>query len=304
MNPSLLDAFRLTVQEQGLGLYAVRIHRPGHDDVTHFWRSDDKVHLFSGSKTFTALGVLLARDEGRFGLDDRLVDLFPAYADRATPGTDQITVRHLLHMQSGRGEFWFGTPDDHRELSADWLDLFFRGPGQTTPGTSFVYSNACTYVLSRLVAEASGQTLRDFLVPRLFTPLDIVNPQWHTCPAGHSLGAIGLYLKNSDYAKLGRLLLQDGAWDGREVVKASSVVELRTDVVKSGGWGEPESDQGYGFQVWKGTHPGAYRADGLYGQFSIVFPEEDAVVTVTAHEERRANDILRYVYRDIVPRLG
>jgi len=300
----LFDTFRLTVHEQRLGLYGLTVHRAGHPDLSHFWRSDDPVCLYSGSKTFTALGVLLARDEGRFGLDDPVLDHFPVYRDRAAPGGEAITVRHLLHMQSGKGEFWFGTTDEVRERTADWLDLFFRQPQKTAPGTAFVYSNACTYVLSRLVEQTSGQTLRDYLVPRLFTPLDIANPQWHTDPQGHSLGATALFLRNEEFARLGRLLLQKGEWEGRELVRASSVADLSADVVPSGGWGEPESDGGYGYQVWRCTHPGAYRADGMYGQFSIVFPRENAVVTVTSHEERRANDILRYVYRDLVPRLA
>jgi len=303
MKTSLLDAFRLTIQEQNLGVYGIRVHRRGQDDLVHFWRSNDKVCLYSGSKTFTALAVGLAQDEGRLGLDDPVLGFFPEYRSVASPGSEAITLRHLLHMQSGKGEFWFaGGPD--RQKSGDWAELFFRDPQKDVPGTKFVYSNACTYMLSRVVGKVSGQTLRDYLVPRLFDPLDMFNPQWHSCPGGHSLGATELFLTNEEFSRLGRLMLDGGVWNGKPLVGAGYLKELCTDMVPSGGWGEAESDAGYGYQVWRCTHPGAYRADGMYGQFSIVFPAEEAVVTVTSHEERRANDILRYVYRDIVPRLG
>lgn len=303
MVASVLDDFVAAVGREGLNLYGVRVSRPGAADAVHFWRSDDPVCVYSGAKTFAALGVLRARDEGLLGLDDLVLDHLPAHRSSAAPGAETLTLRHLLHMQSGKGHFWFAGPDARRR-APEWLDLFFADPQKHPPGTKYFYSNACTYVLSRVVESRAGLTLRDYLVPRVFGPLGIDNPQWHTCPGGHTLGATQLHLTNEEYSRLGLLLLQNGVWDGRIVVEASSLVEMTSELVVSGGWGEPESDQGYGLHLWRCTHPGVYRADGKYGQFCVVFPREGAVVTITAHEERRPNDILRLVYRHLVPRLA
>lgn len=143
--------------------------------------------------------------------------------------------------------------------------------------------------------------LRDYLLERLFGPLNIFNPQWQTCYQGHTVAATGLFLRTEELARLGRLLLQKGEWEGKRIVSASYIDAMATDIISSSQFdnGDPESRQGYGYQVWRCTKPGVYRADGMYGQFSIVMPDKKAVVTVTSHNELRANDIIRAIFDDI-----
>lgn len=294
---ALLTGFRLRAAERRLGVYGVHLHREGHDPVEHRFRSDDPVHLYSGSKTFTALAVGMARSEGLLGLDDAVVDHFPrrGHAD----GAEAMTVRHLLQMTSGNPVTWSGQVEE-----PDLLGAFLAAPLVAEPGSRFAYSNACSYVLGRVVHAVSGQDLRDFLLPRLFAPLGIRNPQWMRCPAGYSLGGVGLHLRTSEFARLGQLLLQDGRWDDRRLVPAEFVERMRTDVVDCSTFSEdPESSAGYGYQVWRCTVADAWRADGKYGQFSIVLPRHRAVVTVTAHHEGAANDILRAVWDEVLPLL-
>ena len=311
MDHSLFDTFRLTNVERGLGVYGVHVHVEGKGELEHRFRADDRVHLWSASKTFTSVGVGIAIDEGRFALDDAVLGFFPQFADAAAPGSEAITVRHLLQMSCGKEYDMFSVGDSAvfgggsgRPESADWAQLFFAGEVTTNPGTHFFYANAATYMLGRVVEAASGQVLREYLLPRLFGPLGVYNPWWNTCPDGHSLGAFGLQLRTSEFAKLGRLLLQDGCWDDRELVSAGYVYAMHTDVVVPAiPGGDKESSVGYGYQVWLNTTPGTYRADGMYGQYSIVLPEQRAVVTVTAHNERNGCDIIRAVFADLVPRL-
>jgi CubicO group peptidase (beta-lactamase class C family) len=206
-------------------------------------------------------------------------------------------------MASGKNEFLVAGPPE-RMRGAEWAELFFSDAMKVPAGSQFFYSNACTYMLGRVVEKVSGQTLRDFLVPRLFDPLGIDNPQWHSCPRGHSVAATDLFLTNAEYSRLGRLLLDGGTYEGQRVVSQAWVKEMQTEVIDNSSWEEPESKLGYGYQVWRCTPPGAFRADGMYGQFSVVFPDKQAVVTVTAHEEKKQNDLLRLVYRDVLPQLG
>ena len=303
MKPSILHSFRLTARERQLGVYAVRVHQKGQGEVSAFFRSDDKVCLYSGSKTFTSLAIGICRDQSRLHLKDSVLSFFPEFKAVASPGSEKITLLDLLHMASGKKEFWFAGPPE-RMKGADWAELFFADPMKGTPGAEFFYSNACTYLLSRVVEKVTGKKLRDFLVPVLFDPLGIDNPQWHTCPRGHTVGATELFLTNAEYSRLGLLLLGGGVYQEKRVVSEAWVHELATDTISNSMWEDSESNAGYGYQVWRCSYSGAYRADGLYGQFCVVFPDLEAVVTVTAHEEKRPNDILRAIYQDIVPYLG
>ncbi len=295
----LLTGFRLRNAERNLGVYGIQVHREGHEPVEHRFRNDDVVHLYSGSKTFTAVAVGMAENEGLLSLEDPVVGFFPEleHAD----GVEQMTVRHLLQMSSGNTFTWWG-PGQAEE--PDLLAGFLRSELVAEPGTRFEYSNGCSYVLSRIVHAVSGHDLRDYLLPRLFAPLGIRNPQWMRCPLGYSQGGVGLRLRTGEFARLGRLLLQDGRWEAASLVPAGFVERMRDDVVDSSAFSpDPESSAGYGYHVWRCTVDDAWRADGKYGQFSVVLPRRRAVVTITAHHEGTANDILRAVWEELLPLL-
>ena len=296
----LLSDYVRADAERSLGSYGIHVHREGRAPVEHRFRADDRVNVYSCSKTFTALAVGVARAEGLLDLDDPVADHVP-HVGPLGAGVEGVTLRHLLHMTSGSPITWFELPAD---APRDVAGAFLRTDLVSAPGERFEYSNGSTYLLGRAVAAASGQDLRDYLVPRLFDPLGIVNPQWLRCPLGHSEAAKGLHLTTSELARLGRLLLQDGVWEGVELVPADWVEAMRTDVVDTAASADdPESAVGYGYQVWRCTREGAWRADGKYGQFSVVLPDLRAVVTVTAHNEVVANDILRAVWDTVLPRL-
>ena len=301
---SLFDQFRLTCLERNLGVYGVHLYQQGQGEVEHRFRADDRVHLWSASKTFTSLAVGMCQGEGRLTLADKVLDFFPEWASVAAPGSEAIRLVDLLHMCGGKDFAMFEETDEHKIDATDWAELFFRSRVVTPPGSHFFYANACTYMLGRIVEKVSGETLRDYLMPRLFDPLDILNPWWNTCPRGHSLGATGLQLTTSELARMGRLMLQGGVWDDAQLAPADYVQAMHTDVVPPHRhFDDDETDAGYGYQVWLNTTPGTWRADGMYGQFSIVLPEQGAVVTTTSHNEKGANDIIRAVFADIVPKL-
>ena len=301
---SLFDQFRLTCLERNLGVYGVHVYQDGRGEVELRFRADDRVHLWSASKTFTSLAIGMCEDEGRLDLADYVLDYFPEWMGVAAPGSKVIRMVDLLHMCSGKDFAMFEETDAHVINDTDWAELFFRSRVVTAPGTRFFYANACTYMLGRVVEKVSGQILRDYLMPRLFEPLDILNPWWNTCPRGHSLGAAGLQLTTSELARMGRLMLQGGYWEGYQLVPADYIDAMHTDFVPTyRHFDDDESDVGYGYQVWLNTTPGTWRADGMYGQFCIVLPGQRAVVTTTSHNERGANDIIRAVFADIVPKL-
>ncbi|GAA2758899.1 serine hydrolase [Actinopolymorpha rutila] len=271
------------------------------------WAADIRRDVFSVSKTFTSVAVGIASDEGLLEVDDPVLRHLPGLASAAGDGVEAVTIRHLLTMTSGQGWRWPSEDADHPgDPAADFLSAV----PVATPGTLFQYRGGSTYVLSRIIHACSGLDLRDYLVPRLFTPLGIANPQWHRCPLGYSLGAVGLFLRTAEIARLGQTLLNGGRYQGRQVVSAEYVASLSTDTVSTdghlatGGARPHPQNATYGRHVWLCDRDGAWRMDGIYGQFCVVFPRHAACVTVTSHYQGETTDILDAIWSEIVPRLG
>lgn len=300
-DPVLLLPLRQRIVERDLGVRAIHLHRPGHPELSHRFVDDTAENVYSISKTVTALAVGIAQDEGLLGLEDHLVDHLPAPDRGYGKGIEQVRLRHLLTMTSGSPITVFRDEQrDHEDVTG----LFLGADLVSSPGEHFEYSNGSTFLLARVIAERAGQNLRDWLLPRLFEPLGIVNPQWHTTRDGHTWGATGLHLRSGQMARIGQLLLQRGTYEGRRLVPADWIDALHAE----GAWVptgdlEPESEQ-YGYGIWRCTVAGAWRADGAYGQFLIVLPQQQAMVALTSHLEGRPGaEILRAVWEELLPLL-
>jgi CubicO group peptidase (beta-lactamase class C family) len=152
-----------------------------------------------------------------------------------------------------------------------------------------------TYMCSAIVQKVTGQTVLDYLTPRLFQPLGIDKPKWDASPEGISCGGWGLYLRTEDVAKFGQLYLQKGKWQGKQLVPEKWVAEATKYQVPnkdapSGRGNKPDWQQGYGYQFWQCQH-GAYRGDGANGQLCIVMPDQDAVLAITADTGNMQNEV-------------
>jgi CubicO group peptidase (beta-lactamase class C family) len=217
-----------------------------------------------------------------------------------------ITIRQLLTMSSGITYRWDDPDGDH---PGDVARDIVTTPLGAVPGTTFAYRGANTYLLSRIIHARSGQDLRDFLLSRLFSPLGIRHPQWLRCPLGYSLGAVGLLLRTEEVARLGRTLLDDGRYGGRQIipigyVRAMTSDNIATDGHRATGAIGPHPDNArYGRHVWMCDRDDAWRMDGIYGQFSIMLPRHRACITVTSHYQGPTTDILDAVWDNIVARL-
>lgn len=280
---------------------------------------DEPHTMFSVSKTFTSMAVGMVINEGKLSLDAPVAPFFP---DKVVPGNPcSATVKDLLMMAGGhetdptllvmqfdRNARTSSIPD-----SVDIARTFFAHPFVHAPGTHFCYNSLGTYLLSSIVTKVTGESVLDYLTPRLFEPLGIDKPQWDADAEGVSLGGWGLNLRTEDMAKAGLLLLQKGKWNGRQLLPAEWVEEMGKPHVECApaniriedaeavcGIPASENDwrQGYGYQTWCNTHEG-FRADGAGGQFILVLPEKNAVVAVTAwlsDAQREMDLIWDYLY--------
>ena len=153
---------------------------------------------------------------------------------------------------------------------------------ETAEKPHVLYSLSKSFTMcSAIVQKVTGQTVLDYLRPRLFEPLGIEGAAWSTSPQGISAGGWGLFLKTEDIAKFGQLYLQRGQWNGKQILPAAWVEQATARQVSNGSDPARDWDQGYGFQFWRCRH-GVYRGDGAFGQFCLVMPEQDAVVAITA----------------------
>jgi CubicO group peptidase (beta-lactamase class C family) len=220
-----------------------------------------------------------------------------------------MEVRHLLTMSSGHD-----VEPNRRDMpaDADWIKEWLAAPVLHEPGTFFVYNTLGTYMLSAIVQKVTGEKLIDYLYPRLFRPLGIVGARWEESNAGINNGGWGLYLKTEDLAKMGQLFLQQGEWNGKQIISKEWVAQATTSHIASLPAGaRPEaikikpkdSDwlQGYGYQMWRCRH-NAVRADGAYGQYIIIMPEQNAVVAMTANVGDMQEEI-NLVWKYILPAL-
>jgi CubicO group peptidase (beta-lactamase class C family) len=296
----LLDDFIAANRERDLGVYGIHLYREGSPPQERRMRSDDRVNLYSVSKTFTSVALGLAEAEGRLTLDDRLLDHFPELRATAADGVEEITLRQLLTMTSGTSHQWFA---DERVDAADLLHEIVAAPMAAPPATHFSYTDSGPYAIGRVIARATGADLRSYLLPRLFAPLDLHNPAWHTCPRGFPFAGSDLFLRTHELARFAQLLLQDGQWDGRQIVPATYVQRMSTERVDTSSITEgARFTYGYGLGVWI-DQSGIYRMDGRYGQYALICPQQRAAVTVTAHSEREV-ELLDAIHELVVERVA
>ncbi len=300
----IIDNYRLLAIEKNLNSYGIVV-RVDDEDTEHRFRSDDRECLYSASKTFTSVAIGIAQDEGLLKVTDKLLDHFPEFADKASAGTEETTLRDLLHMMGGK-EF----PDHPRQselaMQCDWLEYYVNAPLKDKPGTKFFYTNFCTYALSRVIAKVSGVDLKEYLRPRLFEPMGLYGINWEECPKGYSIGATGLYLKTSELHRMGVMLLHKGEYNGKRIVSADYVNAMHTDIVQTFvPWAMTEPHVAhYGYQVWRCDYKGAddiwaFRADGMYGQYSIVIPDKQIVITITGHNELNSYEVIRAAFASV-----
>ncbi len=286
MSSEAIARFLDAVEAQDVEMHTFMLLRHGQVAAEGAWaphRLDAPHMLFSLSKSVAATGVGIAVDEGLLSVDDQVISFFPEYiTETIAANMADLRIRHLLAMSTGHD---VDTAIAQRlEPSGDWVRAFFDTPIVHPPGTFFLYNNGASYMLSAIVQRVTGETLIDYLRPRLLEPLGIDYARWETCPKGNSIGASGLHMTTDAIARFGQLFLQRGMWNGRRILSEAWVEAASSCQTANNPKGEPRTDwnSGYGYQMWQCRQDGAYRGDGACGQFCIVIPGQDAVIAITA----------------------
>ena len=238
-------------------------------------------HSMCKSITGMAIGMLI--EEGKLKLNENIYDIFSDHMNAFSKiFRPVITVENLLTMTSGI------TFNESGIVSGnDWLGSFLNASVNGKPGTEFQYNSLNTYVLSAIVTKRTGETLTEYLTPRLFGPLGITKYYWETCPKGITKGGWGLFLCAEDMAKLGQLYLQRGKWNGQQLVseywiEISTARHLKTQ----------NDTYGYGYQLWMEQRPGSFEYNGMLGQNVIIYPDMDMVLVTNAGNKEMFQDCI------------
>jgi len=256
--------------------------------------------LYSLSKSFTSTAAAFAQAEGLLDLDDTIVSHFAEFAaDITDPRSRSMRVRHVASMASGHTRDMLGEAvmRDPEEPVRGFLLI----PPDRDPGTVFAYNQPCTYALASIIQRQAGMPLTGYLRPRLFDPLGIGPVGWHTFPPGREQGFSGLHARTEDIAKLGLLYLQQGWWEGTQLIPAKWVAEATSERISNPGEANPDWRQGYGYQFWMSRH--GYRGDGAFGQFCVILPEQDTVIVTTAYTTDM-QAVLDAMWAHLLPGIG
>ena len=286
-------------------LHGFVIVRHGKTIAEGSWKPFDTLNethmLYSHSKSFTSSAIGFLADEGKIDLDERIVDIFSNEAPATvSENLAQLRVRDLLTMNVGKR-------DHLARGGGDWVREFLGRDFFRKPGTGFKYDSDATYMLAAIVEKKSGEKMMDYLKRKMFDRIGITKAWTTYSPQGIPCGGWGMNMTTRELARFGQLYLQRGQWNG-EAVLSPFWVDLATARHTWSGWqnvgvkslGEGSDwEQGYGFQFWRCTC-GAYRADGAAGQFTVVMPEQDMVVSVNAGLDNMGRE-LAYIWKHLLP---
>ena len=250
-----ISAFLQVAETNRHEFHSLMVVRHGKVVAEGWWNpygADLKHTMYSVSKSFTSTAVGFAVSEKKLKVDDKVISFFPEYRSTNAYVAD-LTVKDLLTMSVGQ------EPDPTGKVGGTlvWEKTFFETPILHKPGTTFLYNSAASYMLSAIVTKVTGQTVADYLKPRLFDPLGITGFDWETNPEGKNSGGWGLRIKTEDMAKFGQLLLQKGMWKGKQVLPKEWVEEATTAKIQQSPNATEEQKakndwiQGYGYQFWR-----------------------------------------------------
>jgi CubicO group peptidase (beta-lactamase class C family) len=303
-----LLAFLDAVRESRHEFHSLMVARHGHVIAEGWWAPYGPEYnhtMYSMSKSFTSTAVGFAVTEGRLKVTDRVISFFPNdLPEQPSEHLKNLRVKDLLTMSVGSGRDTTGA----MVASENWVKTFLALPIVNPPGSTFLYNSGATYMLSAIVQQLTGQRVLDYLKPRLFEPLGVSAMTWETCPRGINTGGWGLGIKTEGLARFGQLLLQKGHWQGRQVIPATWVDEATTFKIQQPAPAKPQRPneqndwlQGYGYQFWRCQH-GGFRGDGAFGQFTVVLPEQEAVIAITSETSNMQGE-LDLVWQHLLPAL-
>jgi len=297
----LLDALETDLTEMH-GLMIMR-----HDKICAegFWApyAPGMPHMCASlTKTYMGTAIGIAIGEGLLTLDTHLTEIFPEFVpETPSPFFDELTIRHVLTMGSGMTAF--------PEMAGNWVRNFIAMPLTHRPGTSFWYNSVGSTFLGKVIERLTGKDVYRYLSEKLFPKIGIngKNILHGIAPEGEDMWAWRTVSTTEDNLRLMKLYKDGGVSDGcrilpEDYVKLATTKQIDNENTGTRAFGDLEGCSGYGYQMWMCSYPGAYRADGAAGQFSIVIPSKDMIIAINQNAPgRNPNKVLQKLWEILMP---
>jgi CubicO group peptidase (beta-lactamase class C family) len=269
------------------GLLILKNNKLVYEEYFHGYTESVPHNIYSATKSITSILTGIAIEKGLIAsADEPILPLLPEYTSFANPDPrkSEITIRHLLNMSSGLDcDDWYANTETNMNQSSDWVKFTLDLPQVHDPGMNGLYCTGGVVTLGHIIENQSGMRLDQFAEQNLFEPLGIINYKWKTSGDGRISGGGGeLYLRPRDMAKIGLTMLNNGVWNGTQVIPENWVVQSGQNFITL-----PGPYTGYGFLWWKqtftknGSPVNVYFASGNGGQEIFVIPSEQMVVVFT-----------------------
>jgi CubicO group peptidase (beta-lactamase class C family) len=294
----LIDELSELIKEKEIPVFRLAVYEDGKEWEWKFQLANDCNNIYSISKNFTAAAVGILFDRGILTPDTKVRTLFepinPAVWETIDERWNEITVRHLLTQTTGHGGMFLDMDCDNifQYGTEDFLTKVLETPLVYDPGTQFAYTDSNFYLLSRVVAAATGETLQSFAARELLKPLMVQGWAWSTCPHGHAMGGTRLFIRVKDMLHFGRMLLDGGVYDGKRILSEAFVKEATA----------PQSAKSdttfYGYSFWMRAGNPSFHCGGMLGQKIFVDRKYGRVIAWQAlDKERKTDDLLNYLYK-------
>ena len=269
------------------GVLMLRHNKLVYEEYFHGHDKEVLHNFYSSAKSITSLLVGIAVEKGFIdNINQPIVEFLPEYKSFLNPDSrkDVITVADLLNMSSGLDcDDWYKGTETMMRKSRDWIKFTLDLPMVNDPGTTGVYCTGGVVTLGRIIENQSNLSLEEFANQYLFKPLNIKRVKWDIMPDGHASGGGAFFLRPRDMSKIGLLMLNEGMWNGNQIVPKDWVERCSESEIKL-----PGPFDGYGYLWWKQmfqNNVDAYFSSGNGGQDMFVIPSKELVLVFTSGNE-------------------
>lgn len=270
--------------------------------LSSFANENRSINIYSCTKSVTSALIGIAIEEGYIGgVDDIVLDYFPNRTiDNRDVWKETMTIEDMLTMRSGFSwdEADYSRPDNDYMLMYDApnpVQYVLDKPMTSAPGSTWVYNTGCSHLLSTIIDNTTGIGTEDFAQTHLFNPLGIDRPPWTNDQQNVPYGGSNLRLTSRQMAKFGFLYLNNGSWDGQQIVPKEWITSS-TQSTNTTWW--------YGYQWWIEPFRNSFSARGYKGQQIVIIPDYNMVVVFTANTNLIGNLYSILIDDFIFPAIG
>lgn len=286
------------IMARGNKIFAEIYYKPFHKDFKH--------RMYSVSKSFVAVALGMAADDGLLSLDDKMIKYFPEHSQKINSSLiKDATIKDLLTMQTAieNGIAWFALNTDDR------TEVYFRKDGEKIPGTIFSYDSPGSYMLCAIVERVTGKPFLEYMKEKALSEIGFSDDTYCIkTPGGHSFGDSGVMCSSRDLLTFARFVMNKGEWDGKQYMSREFLEDATKKQVSNANTTEVTyGTYGYGYQIWKAPRDG-FAFVGMGDQFAICDPQTDFIFIITSDNQGSSPStraiLYHELYKTIVANLG